>query len=209
MTPEVSPELLSRLDVNGPRYTSYPTADRFVEAFGVEQYQQALQQRGQGVGALTGGASALSVYVHIPFCDSVCYYCACNKVITKDHSRSARYIRALAQEMALVAGHIGPLRRVTQLHWGGGTPTFLTHDEMRAVMAATRAHFDLMPDAEISVELDPRHADDATLEVLAENTRAIALYEKLDFRHVGTLHAHYLQDNRWHDVVLMERMLAP
>lgn len=110
----------------------------------------------------------LSLYMHLPFCANLCYYCGCNKVITKDRSRSARYVETLAREMAMVASQIGPLRRVTQLHWGGGTPTFLAHDEMRAVMAATREHFDVANDGEISVELDPRHADDATLEVLAE-----------------------------------------
>ena len=157
--------LAQRFDTHGPRYTSYPTADRFHAGFNNADYLDALHRRAAIAPALH---APLSLYMHLPFCANLCYYCGCNKVITKDHSRSARYIRALAQEMALVAGHIGPLRRVTQLHWGGGTPTFLTHDEMRAVMAATREHFDLTPDAEISVELDPRHADDATLEVLAE-----------------------------------------
>ena len=157
--------LAQRFDTHGPRYTSYPTADRFHAGFNKADYLDALHRRAAIAPALH---APLSLYMHLPFCANLCYYCGCNKIITKDHSRSARYIRALAQEMALVAGHIGPLRRVTQLHWGGGTPTFLTHDEMRAVMAATRAHFDLMPDAEISVELDPRHADDATLSVLAD-----------------------------------------
>ncbi|MDE2203043.1 MAG: oxygen-independent coproporphyrinogen III oxidase [Burkholderiaceae bacterium] len=157
--------LAQRFDTHGPRYTSYPTADRFHNGFGNADYLDALHRRAAIAPALH---APLSLYMHLPFCANLCYYCGCNKVITKDHSRSARYIRALAHEMAMVARHVGPLRRVTQLHWGGGTPTFLAHDEMRAVMAAAREHFSLAADAEISVELDPRHADDATLEVLAE-----------------------------------------
>lgn len=157
--------LAQRFDTHGPRYTSYPTADHFHNRFGKADYLDALHRRAAIAPAMH---APLSLYMHLPFCANLCYYCGCNKVITKDHSRSAPYIRALAREMAMVARHVGPLRRVTQLHWGGGTPTFLMHDEMRAVMAATREHFDLASDAEISVELDPRHADDATLEVLAD-----------------------------------------
>ena len=158
-------DLAQRFDTHGPRYTSYPTADRFHNGFDNADYLDALHRRAAIAPALH---APLSLYMHLPFCANLCYYCGCNKVITKDHARSARYVQTLAREMALVADQIGPLRRVTQLHWGGGTPTFLAHDEMRAVMAATRQHFDLTSDAEISVELDPRHADDATLAVLAE-----------------------------------------
>lgn len=157
--------LAQRFDTHGPRYTSYPTADRFHTQFGNADYLEALHRRAAIAPALH---APLSLYMHLPFCANLCYYCGCNKVITKDRSRSARYVQTLAREMALVADQIGPLRRVKQLHWGGGTPTFLAHDEMRAVMAATRQHFDLARDGEISVELDPRHADDTTLAVLAE-----------------------------------------
>ncbi|MCO5400787.1 oxygen-independent coproporphyrinogen III oxidase [Ralstonia soli] len=157
--------LAQRFDTHGPRYTSYPTADRFHTGFDNADYLAALHRRAAIAPALH---APLSLYMHLPFCANLCYYCGCNKVITKDRSRSARYVQTLAREMALVAEQIGPLRRVTQLHWGGGTPTFLAHDEMRAVMAATRQHFDLASDGEISVELDPRHADAATLAVLAE-----------------------------------------
>ena len=95
--PLVSPELLRRLDVPGPRYTSYPTADRFVEAFGPAQYRQALHTRAHGA-ARNAGLAPLSLYVHIPFCESVCYYCACNKVITRHHDRAAPYLDALERE---------------------------------------------------------------------------------------------------------------
>ena len=94
--PVVTEELLRRLDVNGPRYTSYPTADRFVDAFGPDDYARALDQRADG-GGVIGGASPLSIYVHIPFCESLCYYCACNKVITKHHERATEYLDALEQ----------------------------------------------------------------------------------------------------------------
>lgn len=154
--PIVSRELLSRLDVSGPRYTSYPTADRFVEAFGAEQYQQALQQRGHGVGALTGGASALSVYVHIPFCESVCYYCACNKVITKHHERAVEYLDALRKEIDLVCAQLGRGQALSQLHLGGGTPTFLSDDQLEGLLGTLQTAFRFVPGGEYAIEIDPR-----------------------------------------------------
>ena len=155
-SPVVSRELLSRLDVSGPRYTSYPTADRFVEAFGPGQYQQALQQRGHGVGALTGGASALSVYVHIPFCESVCYYCACNKVITKHHERAVEYLDALRMEIDQVTAELGRGQAVSQLHLGGGTPTFLSDDQLEGLLATLQSAFRFVPGGEYAIEIDPR-----------------------------------------------------
>ena len=158
-TPMVSRETLSRLDVQGPRYTSYPTADRFVEAYGPEQYVQALSQRGQGVGALTGGASALSLYVHIPFCESVCYYCACNKVITRHHERAEAYLADLREEIRLVAEQLGPGQTVSQLHFGGGTPTFLSDDELGGLLNTLRSTFRFVPGGEYAIEIDPRTID--------------------------------------------------
>ena len=109
-TPVVSRDMLSRLDVNGPRYTSYPTADRFVEAYGPANYRQALQQRAQGGGVIGGAATPLSVYVHIPFCESVCYYCACNKVITKHHEKATEYLEALRTEIQMVSAQLGAVQ---------------------------------------------------------------------------------------------------
>ncbi len=143
-----------RLDTPGPRYTSYPTADRFVEAFGPGQYQQALQQR-----RAMGGAGPLSVYVHIPFCESVCYYCACNKIVTKQHKRGAEYLQLLGQEMDLQVKALGSRQALAQLHLGGGSPTFLDDDELAALMARLRDAFDFQPQAEISIEVDPRTAN--------------------------------------------------
>ena len=138
----VSPDLSRQFDLTGPRYTSYPTADRFVEAFTTEDYVQALKQRHTGVAAM---ALPLSLYVHIPFCESLCYYCACNKIITKHHERAALYLRYLSRELDLHASHVGLGQVVSQLHLGGGSPTFLSDDELRALMAMLRRSFSLTP----------------------------------------------------------------
>jgi len=143
--------LLKRFDVPGPRYTSYPTADRFVEAFAEADYIQALEQRSAGSMALP-----LSVYVHVPFCESLCYYCACNKVITKHHSKAAEYLRYLSRELELQVQHFGRGHHVSQLHLGGGTPTFLNDEELQDLMDMLRRHFNLVPGGEYSVEVDPR-----------------------------------------------------
>jgi oxygen-independent coproporphyrinogen-3 oxidase len=144
-------DFLRKFDTPGPRYTSYPTADRFSSIFGVGDAVQALTaSRG------TGAATPLSLYVHIPFCESLCYYCACNKVITKHHERAAEYLDALEMELALVVESLGAGRPVSQLHFGGGSPTFLSDRELARLMAALRAHFSLTPDSELSIEVDPR-----------------------------------------------------
>lgn len=161
----ITPELLSRFDVPGPRYTSYPTADRFVEAFDQADHIQALTQRQNGT---FGKPSALSLYVHIPFCESLCYYCACNKIITKHKERSAQYLTYLSKELDLHTRHLGSGQAVSQLHLGGGTPTFMSDDELRQLMAMLRAHFSFVPGGEYSVEVDPRTVDDGRLAVLAE-----------------------------------------
>ena len=160
----VSLGLLQKFDVAGPRYTSYPTADRFVEAFGDEEYKRTLVQRFNDDGARP---QPLSLYLHIPFCDSLCYYCACNKVITKHHSRSAEYLRYLALELALHTDLIGKGRTVSQLHLGGGSPTFMNDDELRALIALLQQHFHLAPGAELSIEVDPRTVDVARIDALA------------------------------------------
>ncbi len=154
-------DLLRRFDVPGPRYTSYPTADRFVEAFTAADYAGALRQRAEG--AMVGGKPPLSVYVHIPFCESVCYYCACNKVITKQHGRAVEYLQALETEIDLHAKALGGAQPVSQLHLGGGTPTFLTDEELARLMTALGRAFRIAPGAEVSIEVDPRTATPARL----------------------------------------------
>ena len=160
------PQIIRRFDVNGPRYTSYPTADRFVEAFDSDAAKLWLGKRTIG-----GIGRPLSLYFHIPFCNTICYYCACNKIITKDHGRSAKYLKYLGKELALqsesLEGRDGE-HEVIQLHWGGGTPTFLSHDEMRQLMGETRKHFKLLDGGEYSIEVDPRKVDTATVALLGE-----------------------------------------
>jgi oxygen-independent coproporphyrinogen-3 oxidase len=157
----ISSDLLKRYDVPGPRYTSYPTADRFVEAFTEQDYRQALAQRAAGSMALP-----LSLYVHIPFCESLCYYCACNKVITKHHSRGAEYLRHLSREVELQIEALGAGHAVSQLHLGGGTPTFLSDAELEDLMAMLGRHFDLVPGGEYSIEVDPRTVNAERLQAL-------------------------------------------
>ncbi|MBT9486612.1 MAG: oxygen-independent coproporphyrinogen III oxidase [Rubrivivax sp.] len=161
----ISDDLLRRLDVPGPRYTSYPTADRFVEAFGPTDYLHALHERANG--ARVGGSSPLSIYVHVPFCESVCYYCACNKVITKHHDKAAEYLDALDTEIALHVAQIGAGQPVSQLHLGGGSPTFLSDAELARLLGSLRAAFRIVPGAEVSIEVDPRTASPARLQALA------------------------------------------
>jgi len=161
----ISESLIRQYDVSGPRFTSYPTADRFVEAFTAQDYIQALEQRCSGAAAL---ALPLSLYVHIPFCESLCYYCACNKIITKHHDRAAAYINYLSREVDLHVKHMGAGQLVSQLHFGGGSPTFLSDDELRQVMGMLRRNFKLAPNGEYSIEIDPRTIDNQRLDALAE-----------------------------------------
>lgn len=161
MSHAISSDLLKRYDVPGPRYTSYPTADRFVEAFTEQDYRQALAQRAAGSMALP-----LSLYVHIPFCESLCYYCACNKVITKHHSRGAEYLRHLSREVELQIEALGSGQAVSQLHLGGGTPTFLSDAELEDLMTMLRRHFNLVPGGEYSIEVDPRTVNAERLRAL-------------------------------------------
>ena len=161
----ISESLIRQYDVSGPRYTSYPTADRFVEAFASQDYIQALEQRRFGGSAL---ALPLSVYVHIPFCESLCYYCACNKIITRHHERAAAYLRYLSREVDLHTRHMGVGQTVSQLHLGGGSPTFLSDAELRELMGMLRRSFHFIPGGEYAIEIDPRTIDASRLDVLAE-----------------------------------------
>ncbi len=160
--PRLTPETLEKFDVSGPRYTSYPTADRFVEAFTEESYKQTLAQR--RVGGLT---LPLSIYVHIPFCESLCFFCACNKIVTKHHERSVEYLKYLSREIDLHVAHLGAGQTISQLHLGGGSPTFFNDDELSELMAMIRRNFVLTPNGEYSIEVDPRTVNDERLAHLA------------------------------------------
>ena len=142
-------DLLRKFDTPGPRYTSYPTADRFAENFGPADAVRVLEAR-------KGSSAPLSLYVHIPFCESLCYYCGCNKIITKHHERAGEYLDALEAELALVVESLGAGRAVSQLHFGGGSPTFLSDAELTRAMTVLGTAFELTPDSEISIEVDPR-----------------------------------------------------
>jgi len=159
----IDPVLIRTHDVSGPRYTSYPTADRFVEAFGETELRQWLAKRNIG-----GISQPLSVYVHLPFCESICYYCGCNKVVTRDHSRAGKYIRYLERELALVAPLLGDDARIRHLHWGGGTPNFLAGEEMAALMRSLNERLPRAADFECAIEIDPRHAPAGTMRFLRE-----------------------------------------
>jgi oxygen-independent coproporphyrinogen-3 oxidase len=156
-----SRELLRRWDSPVPRYTSYPPANRFSDAFGPQDYRELL-----AASAEAGGP--LSLYVHLPFCAARCLFCGCNVAIARDPARADTYLDALEVEARAVA----PLaaageRGVGQLHWGGGTPTFLSARQLGRLAAILRDTFPLLPDAEVAVEVDPRHCCDDQLDALA------------------------------------------
>ncbi|HEU5176467.1 MAG TPA: radical SAM protein, partial [Burkholderiales bacterium] len=155
----IDPAVIRKHDVLGPRYTSYPTADRFSGEFGEAELRRALSAR--------TSRAPWSIYMHLPFCDTLCYYCACNKVITRDHGKSANYVEYLERELALLEPLLGGERRICQLHWGGGTPTFLAREEMRRLVAAVDARFERSADFECSIEVDPRRLAAGTLGFLA------------------------------------------
>ncbi|MBY0579150.1 MAG: oxygen-independent coproporphyrinogen III oxidase [Burkholderiales bacterium] len=157
---EVDIDLIRRLDRNGPRYTSYPTADRFVKTFSPDDYRAWGQKRDT--------SNPLSIYVHLPFCNTVCYYCACNKVITKDKSRAGEYLGYLFREIEMQGEIFGKDSPVEQLHWGGGTPTFLSDGEMRSLMGKIGERFKLVDGGEYSIEIDPRKVNDETISLLAD-----------------------------------------
>ena len=157
-------QLIRRYDKAGPRYTSYPTAVAFT-TFTEDEYKAHAYLSNEDPIPLP-----LSLYFHIPFCDTICFYCACNKIATKDRSLSERYLRYLFKEIEMQAALYDPDRQVEQLHWGGGTPTFLNHEEMRALMTKTRQHFRLYDNDEgdYSIEIDPRSVTTETIQVLRE-----------------------------------------
>jgi len=167
---EVDMALIQRLDRNGPRYTSYPTADRFTESFGAERYKSWLIRQhigGSGGGGFDAAAQRpVSIYVHLPFCSTVCFYCACNKIVTANKARGVEYLHHLKKEIELhcESFHFPP--RVEQMHWGGGTPTFLDDSQIEALVGTLRQAFDLDPWGEYAIEIDPRRVSPERIAML-------------------------------------------
>ncbi len=154
-------ELIRRYDKSGPRYTSYPTAVQFHEGFAEADYRAIAAQSNQQGGPL-------SLYFHIPFCDTLCFYCACNKIATKNRKHAVPYLEALFKEIEMQGALFDRSRKVDQLHWGGGTPTFISHEQMTALMAKSREQFNLHDDdsGEYSIEIDPREVKNDTIKLL-------------------------------------------
>lgn len=163
-TVQFDADLIRRYDTAGPRYTSYPTAVAF-EPFTEDEYKAHAYMSNEDPIPLP-----LSLYFHIPFCDTVCFYCACNKIATKDRSLSDKYLKYLFREIEMQSKLYDRDRMVEQLHWGGGTPTFLNHEEMRALMEKIRQHFSLhiTDEGDYSIEIDPRSVTPETIGVLRE-----------------------------------------
>ncbi|WP_434526649.1 oxygen-independent coproporphyrinogen III oxidase [Photorhabdus asymbiotica] len=141
--------LIQKYNYSGPRYTSYPTALEFNQQYDNAAFMQA---------AVRYPERPLSLYIHIPFCHKLCYFCGCNKLITRQKHKVAQYLQVLEREIRerskLFSG-----RKVSQMHWGGGTPTYLDKDQISKLMGMLRDHFDFLPDAEISIEIDPREIE--------------------------------------------------
>ena len=153
-------ELIKKYDRPGPRYTSYPTAPEWTEAFGLPEYEAHLARADRDPGPL-------SIYVHLPFCREMCRFCGCNVVATHDRTRADAYLDALEKEVALVAARLPNRRKVSQLHWGGGTPTFLDVKQLERCHAILARHFEFVPDAEKAIEIDPAITTRAQIEALA------------------------------------------
>lgn len=143
--------LLRKYDTPGPRYTSYPTAPLFSTAFTAEDYKQEILDTNA-----SDATSDLSLYFHFPFCDTLCYFCGCTMMVTRDRNRIAEYLRYLKKEIDMIAPLLSRNRKVTQIHWGGGTPTHLSPDELLDIGEYIKAKFNVDPEVEMSVEIDPR-----------------------------------------------------
>lgn len=162
-TMKVDIDILKKYAKSGPRYTSYPTAPIFSNDFKSKEYGRIIRETND-----SGNPPELSLYFHLPFCRSVCYFCGCNVIFTKKKELADKYINYLEKEIKMVAAMQKPGRKVLQLHWGGGTPTFLTTDQMRRVQRIVKEHFEFAPDIEAGVEIDPREASDEHISTLRE-----------------------------------------
>jgi len=155
----VSEEFLTRYNRPGPRYTSYPTAPVWNDSFGPDDLEHVHAEAEQA-------RSPVSLYMHIPFCESLCLFCACNVIIQKDKRVAPPYLGVLKRELERVSRSVSKERPVVQFHWGGGTPTYLTPEQIEDLFGATREHFHFAADAEVGIEVDPRVTSREHLETL-------------------------------------------
>ena len=162
-TIKVDVDILKKYAKAGPRYTSYPTAPLFSDEFKEKDFGRIIEGTND-----TETPAELSLYIHLPFCKSVCYFCGCNVIFTKDKNLADEYIDYLEKEVKMIAAKQKPGRKVSQLHWGGGTPTFLTTDQMRRVQKILKENFTFADDIESGVEIDPREASDEHIKTLKE-----------------------------------------
>jgi oxygen-independent coproporphyrinogen III oxidase len=155
----VGEDFVNRYNRPGPRYTSYPTAPVWTDAYGPADFESAMQNA-------ETNRSPVSLYMHLPFCESLCLFCACNVIIRKDKSGTPAYLSILKKEIDHIAGRVSRDRQVAQFHWGGGTPTYLSPEQIEELFTYTRERFTFAPDAEIGIEVDPRVTSSKHLEVL-------------------------------------------
>jgi oxygen-independent coproporphyrinogen III oxidase len=150
-----------QFDKRAPRYTSYPTADRFSETFGPASYRAAAARRGVG-----GARRPLALYLHLPFCRDICWYCACNKIVNRNQAKAEEYLRCLEKEIGLQGDLFRDDPRVAQMHWGGGTPTYYSTETLRGLFMRIMASFELLPQGDYSIEVDPRTVNKEALDAL-------------------------------------------
>jgi len=158
--PALTDDQIRRLDRTAPRYTSYPTAPVWSDGFGEADYARALAN------AARTPDEALSIYVHIPFCREMCTFCGCNAIVSRSPARADRYLLAVDREIELVTAHLGARRSVSRIHWGGGTPTTLSEEQLERLWRSLTARFEMRPDAEIAIEIDPAVTTTSQLSVL-------------------------------------------
>ncbi|HMT02956.1 MAG TPA: radical SAM protein, partial [Burkholderiales bacterium] len=160
---EFDRELIEKCQTNAPRYTSYPTADRFNFSYNLKEHLSQIKSE------LINNKSPISLYIHIPFCNTLCLYCACNKIITNDRNKIIKYLKYLEEEVRLYYEQVGKKLEVLQLHFGGGSPSWLSVDEITQVMKFLHKYFNFAKAEEISIEIDPRHTTNEFMQVLKDN----------------------------------------
>jgi oxygen-independent coproporphyrinogen-3 oxidase len=176
----------SKYSKPGPRYTSYPTAPEFHEGFGAKEYVAILEKHDK--------KRPISLYFHLPFCRSACYFCGCNVVYTSKEDKKERYIDYLEKELAILAQHLDTSREVIQMHFGGGTPTFFSTEQLRRIIGLIHTYFkNFSPDAEISCEIDPRFLTKEQLDVLTCNGFNRISYGVQDFNETVQKAIHRIQ----------------